>query len=466
VYLNLQGLGRLESARIDLSKSLIIFVGRNNTSKSYVAHTIYALHRFGAMFLAESVHALVHEQKLEQTLPRPSDVWHHEISIVDLLLPQVPRFIRGLEQHLRTQLPKVFATDDQFFSTTRVELQLAPDEESSIRERLLAQDLGYSFGVEDWQVSFRKPAGSDTLIIDCQPAKPSGNGPSKTSFVWMPGAIAMPTADLLRRVLLPGCTDPFILSTERSAIQLFSRELYGNRSRVIDDIYEGAVGSLSQLTKETRFYPLAIRDELRFINGLPRQKHVISPLAPLAARLETLLGGTVVLDESGDLMYQPAGLNRPLALHVSASSVKSLAGLAFYLRHMAPRDGFLVIDEPELNLHPDNQRSIARILAEIARAGVHVLISTHSDYVIRELSNLIALHPQEAATLREKHGYSESETLDAASVGAYLFEQTSARAIDVAAAGIEVDSIDNEINAMNRVAKDIYFNLQSKPTPT
>ena len=102
------------------------------------------------------------------------------------------------------------------------------------------------------------------------------------------------------------------------------------------------------------------------------------------------------------------------------SSVKSLAGLAFYLRHTAPKDGLLVIDEPELNLHPDNQRSIARILAEIARAGVRVLISTHSDYVIRELSNLIALYPPNAAALREKHGYSESETLDAASVGAYL----------------------------------------------
>ena len=176
MYLNLQGLGRLETARIDLGKSLLIFVGRNNTSKTYAAHTIYAVHRFGATYLAESVHALVREQKLEHKLPQPSEVWHHELSIVDLLMPQVPRFIQGLGEHLRTQLPKVFATDDQFFSTTRVELQLGPNEEASIHERLLAQNLGYSFGVEDWQVSVRKPAGSDTLSIDCQPVKPSENG--------------------------------------------------------------------------------------------------------------------------------------------------------------------------------------------------------------------------------------------------------------------------------------------------
>lgn len=466
MYLNLQGLGRLESARIELGKSLLIFVGRNNTSKTYAAHTIYAVYRFGATYLAESVHALLLERKLEQKLPQPSEVWHYELSIVDLLMPEITRFIQGLGEHLRTQLPKVFATDDQFFSTTRVELQLGPNEEASIHERLLAQNLDYSFGVEDWQVSFRKPAGSDILSIDCQLVKLSRNRASEVRITWMPGAIGVPATNLLLQALLPGCIDPFILSTERSAIQLFSRELYGNRSRVVDDFYEGAVGSLSQIEQETRFYPLAIRDELRFVNRMPRQKHAVSPLAPLAARLETLLGGAVVLDESGDLMYQPAELNRPLALHVSSSSVKSLAGLAFYLRHTAAKDGLLVIDEPELNLHPDNQRSIARILAEIARAGVRVLISTHSDYVIREFSNLIALYPPNAAALREKHGYSESETLDAASVGVYLFEQTSARAIDVAAVGIEVETIDNEINAMNRVAKDIYFNLQAKTTPT
>ena len=200
MYLNLQGLGRLESARIELGKSLLIFVGRNNTSKTYAAHTIYAVHRFGAAYLAESVHALVREQKLEQKLPQPSEVWHHELSIVDLLMPEVPRFIRGLGEHLRTQLPKIFATDDQFFSTTRVELQLDSNEEASIQERLLAQNLDFSFGVEDWQVSFRKPAGSESLSIDCQLIKPSGNGASKARFSWMPGAIAMPVTNLLLEV--------------------------------------------------------------------------------------------------------------------------------------------------------------------------------------------------------------------------------------------------------------------------
>jgi hypothetical protein len=466
VHLNIQGLGRLESASIDLSKSLLIFVGRNNTSKTYVAHTIYALHKFARSYLAKPVADLIHELELEQRLPPLSDVWRYEFSVVELLAPHVPRLIKGLAEPLRSQLPNVFATDDQFFSSTRIELQPAPGEEDTIREQLIAQPSSVEFRGMNSEGSSRKPSQTDILSIEYSSTKPSTNAPSRQGFEWILELIGMTIANLLQKVFLPGCFRPFILSTERSAIQLFSRELYGNRSRVVDDIHGNALSSLSEIKTETRLYPLAIRDELRFINQMPFQKHASSPLAPLADRLEALLGGAVVLDESGDLMYKPEGLDRAIGLHVSASSVKSLAGLAFYLRHIASSDGFLVIDEPELNLHPDNQRRIARILAEIARAGVRVVISTHSDYVIRELSNLIALHPADAAALREKHGYSESETLDAASVGAYLFEQTSARPLDVAAAGIEVETIDNEINAMNRVAKDIYFNLQSKNTPT
>jgi hypothetical protein len=36
----LQSLGRLDEATIDLSKDLILLTGPNNTSKTYVAHSI------------------------------------------------------------------------------------------------------------------------------------------------------------------------------------------------------------------------------------------------------------------------------------------------------------------------------------------------------------------------------------------------------------------------------------------
>jgi len=462
VYLTIHNLGRLESATIDLSKSFTVFVGRNNTSKTYVAHTIYALHRFGAGFLDQAVLRVV-----EKKVPPPWDASRYELDVMDALDPSVPNLIDGLARNLKARLPSVFATDDRFFAATQLSLSLADGEEAAVREWLVSRQYSIHFSVAGWRVEFRKPKGSRIATLDCTPSGSVAEIPA-TARTWVPQIIGFGVGDLLKQALLPGSLAPSILSTERSAIQLFSRELYGKRSQVIDAVLEEQVRaeSVDLINKETRFYPLAIRDELRSTNQMPQRKLARSPLEPLAARLETLLGGAVVLDESGDLMFQPSELNKPLGLHVSSSSVKSLAGLAFYLRHVATEGGLLVIDEPELNLHPDNQRIVARILAQVALAGVRVLISTHSDYLIRELSVLIALHASNASALRAKYGYSESETIDSNSIVAYLFDQTTAHAIDVGTTGIEVTSIDNEINALNRIAKDVYFALLAEKPET
>jgi predicted ATPase len=133
-----------------------------------------------------------------------------------------------------------------------------------------------------------------------------------------------------------------------------------------------------------------------------------------------------------------------------------------FLRHHAQKDQLLVIDEPELNLHPDNQRRVARVLARLARGGVKALISTRSDYVIREINNLIMLSADRDGSLRRRHGYEEEETLSPAQVGAYLFDATHARPLKVEPTGIEVETIDREINALNTVSQDIYFSLFGK----
>lgn len=49
---------------------------------------------------------------------------------------------------------------------------------------------------------------------------------------------------------------------------------------------------------------------------------------------------------------------------------------------------YLIIDEPELNLHPESQKYLAILLNDLVSKGLKIIISTHSDYLIRELINL------------------------------------------------------------------------------
>lgn len=48
----------------------------------------------------------------------------------------------------------------------------------------------------------------------------------------------------------------------------------------------------------------------------------------------------------------------------------------------AQRDDILMIENPEVHLHPAGQAQIGQFLGEVARAGVQVLIETHSDHVL------------------------------------------------------------------------------------
>lgn len=155
-------------------------------------------------------------------------------------------------------------------------------------------------------------------------------------------------------------------------------------------------------------------------------------------------------------------MGNSIGIHITGSVVKALANLVFYLRHEASPGDLYIIDEPELTLHPDNQRKMARILARMVNAGIKVIMSTHSDYIIRELNNLMMLHtdrnPQKVEELMAKYGYAKDDLLDHKRVGAYMFTKDVAP-IEVTEIGFEVDTIDNEINQQNNSSMEIFMDL-------
>lgn len=48
----------------------------------------------------------------------------------------------------------------------------------------------------------------------------------------------------------------------------------------------------------------------------------------------------------------------------------------------ARREDLLLIENPEVHLHPAGQATMGRFLAEVAAAGVQVMLETHSDHVL------------------------------------------------------------------------------------
>ncbi len=115
----------------------------------------------------------------------------------------------------------------------------------------------------------------------------------------------------------------------------------------------------------------------------------------LADQLEqAVLKGTIEAEKS-DLdyprfMYIPKGWDRPLSLVSVSSMVSELAPVAFYLRHHVREGDLLILEEPEAHLHPAMQIAFVREIAEWVRQGIRVIITTHSEWVLEELANLVA----------------------------------------------------------------------------
>lgn len=87
--------------------------------------------------------------------------------------------------------------------------------------------------------------------------------------------------------------------------------------------------------------------------------------------------------------FKANGKECDLPLMNASSSVSELAPISLFIRHYLGVGNLFIVEEPEAHLHPEAQRQIAGVLAQLANAGVKVLITTHSDVIIEQISNFV-----------------------------------------------------------------------------
>jgi predicted ATPase len=114
---------------------------------------------------------------------------------------------------------------------------------------------------------------------------------------------------------------------------------------------------------------------------------------------------------------------RRLQMSEASSMVTEVAPLVLFFRQLAWRGRLLVLEEPEAHLHPALQRRMARVIARAVNAGVRIILTTHSDYFINQINNLIRVSSLGRQEL-DAQGFLRSECLNAEQVNAYVFKAT------------------------------------------
>ena len=182
-----------------------------------------------------------------------------------------------------------------------------------------------------------------------------------------------------------------------------------------------------------------------------RKRAFVAPALDLLE--EEVLRGRLEIGEDLSVTYHEAGAGKPIDL-INASSMVSEVSTIYLLSGMLRKGSWLIIEEPEAHVHPRGQMGLARFMAMLARLGVNVIATTHSDLIALKLAQMVGLAglgPQD----RVKLGYRENEYLKKEELALYFMEPTEegsvARKVEVSETG-EV----SELPTYSKVVEEMY----------
>lgn len=456
--IEIKNLGAIKQAEFTLGE-LTIICGGNNTGKTYATYALFGF----LSFWRDAFSIKVPDGDVRNLLNEGSI----ELDIQDYI-NNAPTILKNGCKAFTEQLPHVFASSDKHFTESyfSVELDSNDIQPSPTFERTMGAAKTQLFSIS-------KKADSPLVTISLLVEKEKVRIPQDVISRIIGDALK----DIVFGHLFP---HPFIASAERTGAAIFRKELNFARNRLLEEMssMEKEINPFELLSKVYTDYALPVKSNVDFTRQLEERAKKDSFIAKghpeILNDFTDIIGGDYLVTKNDELYYVPKGKRIKLTMDESSSAVRSLLDIGFYLRHVAAPGDLLMVDEPELNLHPENQRRVARLFSRLVNIGIKVFITTHSDYIIKELNTLIMLNQggSRLEGLAELEGYNKSELLNPEKVRVYIAEealimldgamrktrcQTLVSADIDEKMGIEARSFDKTIEDMNRIQEEIVW---------
>ncbi|MGC8932750.1 MAG: AAA family ATPase [Candidatus Methanodesulfokora sp.] len=437
--IEVENFGPVSSGRVEL-KPLTVFIGPNNSGKSYTAmlirsifevlpHSLLELYPppFRSHFLLDAIRGEVSEslkRSIKDLIENLKEKEEFEVpkQLVEHIISEIFREV--YEKRLSKEIIRSFASPLN-------ELIKMGKNLSTLKIKFNSHNINL-FLIGD-KLELREHPRLDLRIWIKKVEEPTIGAKMKkeNEFIIEMGKIPqIPPADIaniLAGNILEICASHVYSMVESLLVPCYylpaarSGILQGHKALVAGIMRKIPYVGIERLEVPPTF-PGVVSDFLSSIISLPEEK---GPFYQLARELEEeLIRGEIVvgtLEERyshPEIKYDFEGKEIPL--HRASSTVSELAPLFLYLKYYIRPESVLVIEEPEAHLHPTNQRVLAKLLVRLVRKGVYVVITTHSEYLLEQLSNFILLSRIEPGE-RVKQGYKEDDFLKPKETAVYVF---------------------------------------------
>ncbi|MTJ12476.1 ATP-binding protein [Anabaena sp. UHCC 0187] len=406
---------------IDLSKDFFIFVGRNNSGKSYVAQLLWAIFNQDIIHKFARTNVEIIDNKIVENI--------NNIEVTSELLAEIlNRYSFFLQEETKKEifnigkqsqiLNNIVITFDHEISelkerVTEGIVKIKDDEGNTleyIEFKKNKGDLIYNFKEKELPDTFKKIIPKKSLDRDLLDEK---------KFLLIATII---------RTMLKHRHETFFLPASRIFFPTFYRYIYEvDRNRREQDIKK-LVDLLENPRKRSNIQ-LSDLEELDFkrkytepmnkvfekLFSLNLEENIEEHYINLVQQLQEILGGEIKLSSLEgispiEFYFKIDSVDEPLPMYLASSSVNQLTLLYLYLKYWASeKDNFLMIDEPEVNLHPENQIKLINILIQFIQneTGNKVLITTHSSILANAINNCIYLD-----VLKNPHGVNVEKIIE------------------------------------------------------
>jgi AAA15 family ATPase/GTPase len=393
MQLIINNLGPIKKGEIDLSKDFYVFVGYNNSGKTYVSHlfwTIFNENTIGKF--SKSVEEIINFEGCNGTFEISQ-------SLLDNVLTQWASFLAKEVIPETFNVPKTHSLLKGFSLEFKCGIEeIKPHKKQGVFPIYLQEKGGV--------ITLSKQKGSLTVKLT-ENSLDFWDNLANPSPIEEAKSISAALLEFILNMILNKTQNTFFLPSSRLIYLAFYQDFYRlekekkqEMSRRFIELIEmkekGEPYELDSLSINAfkGFYTAPMESLFEKLYRLNEPTTVSPHYDNLTAELANLIGGDIVTKSSlgiAPIAFYLSMSSKPseeLEMYLSSSSVNQLSTLYLYFKYWAKKEhNFLLIDEPEENLHPRHQMALLNVLFEFANNNNRVLITTHSPLLADMVNN-------------------------------------------------------------------------------